>query len=406
MSRLGGAGRSQSNAFVWNPGWRAIQSASRPRGKLKLILANPEKKYTIKFFVSHRRNIAAIDLFAGAGGLSLGAQLAGLTITHAIENNPAAANTYRTNHPQTKVIEEDVRKIEPPAKKRGSSLVLFGGPPCQGFSTSNQRTRNAANPKNWLFADFFRFARAIQPDWIVLENVKGLRETAQGQFESLILGEFWTLNYACAVWTLSATDYGVPQKRYRLFFIGRRKGKIPPQPRPIIDTVVTVRDAIADLPELGVGANIDTLGYKSARPSHYAQAMRRGASSCTGHLVTANNTLVQKRYQHIPPGGNWQNIPSRLMKNYTIVDDRSRHTGIYRRLVWDEPSVVIANYRKNMLVHPEQHRGLSVREACRLQSFPDRYRFSGSIGFQQQQVSNAVPPLLAEAVFRTVVAHT
>ena len=353
-----------------------------------------------------RADITGIDLFAGAGGLSLGAHLAGVKITHAVENNPAAADTYRKNHIQTKVIEEDVSRIEPPVKKHGEYSMLFGGPPCQGFSTSNQRTRSAKNPKNWLFGEFFRFAKSMEPDWIVLENVKGLRETAQGQFESLILGEFQSLGYASAVWTLCAADYGVPQRRYRLFFIGRRKGNIPEPPSPRTKTAITVREAIADLPELMVGANIDTLGYRPIRPSAYAQALRLGAKSCTGHLVTTNNSLVQKRYQHIPPGGNWKDIPSRLMKNYTIVDDRSRHTGIYRRLVWDEPSHVIANYRKNMLVHPEQHRGLSVREACRLQSFPDSYRFSGSIGFQQQQVSNAVPPLLAKAVFSHLIKHT
>lgn len=354
----------------------------------------------------NRGNIIAVDLFAGAGGLSLGAQLAGVKITHAIENNHAAASTYRTNHVHTKVIEEDVCRIEPPTKKRGSNSILFGGPPCQGFSTSNQRTRTVSNPKNWLFGEFFRFAKAMKPDWIVLENVKGLRETAQGQFESLILGEFESLGYASAVWTLCAADYGVPQKRYRLFFIGRRRGGIPKPPSATVESAITVRNAIADLPELAVGAEMDTLGYRPIRPSNYAQAMREGAKSCTGHLVTTNNKLVQKRYQHIPPGGNWQDIPSRLMKNYTIVDDRSRHTGIYRRLVWDEPSVVIANYRKNMLIHPEQNRGLSVREAARLQSFPDSYSFSGSIGFRQQQVSNAVPPLLAKAVFSQLIKHT
>jgi len=355
----------------------------------------------------NRANITGIDLFAGAGGLSLGAQLAGVTITHAIENNRAAAKTYRTNHSQTKVIEEDVCRIEPPTKQRGSSAILFGGPPCQGFSTSNQRTRTASNPKNWLFSEFFRFAKSLQPDWIVLENVKGLRETDQGRFESLILGEFQALGYASVVWTLCAEDYGVPQKRYRLFFVGRRKGNIPEPPPPRIEEVVTVRAGIADLPELAVGSKVDTLAYRRIRPSAYAVAMRQGATSCTGHLVSENNALVQKRYPHIPPGGNWRDIPKRLMKNYTnLIDNRSRHTGIYRRLAWDEPSVVIANYRKNMLIHPEQHRGLSVREACRLQSFPDSYRFSGSIGFQQQQVSNAVPPLLAKAVFAQIISHS
>jgi len=357
----------------------------------------------------NRNFFSAIDLFAGAGGLSLGAQLAGVEVTHAIENNGAAADTYRRNHAATKVVAEDICGIDAPTKKRGSHSILFGGPPCQGFSTSNQRTRSAANPKNWLFQEFFRFAGAIKPEWIVLENVKGLRDTAQGQFEALILGEFQKLGYCAEVWTLSAADYGVPQSRYRLFFIGRRKGAIPPPPPTSRQPVVTVRDAIADLPELNVGADIDTLAYTSrpSRASMYARTMRGMAKSCTGHLVTKNNKLVQKRYPHIPPDGNWQDIPKRLMKNYTnLVDSRSRHTGIYRRLVWDKPSVVIANYRKNMLVHPEQNRGLSVREACRLQSFPDSYRFSGSIGLQQQQVSNAVPPLLAKAVFSQIIAYS
>lgn len=353
-----------------------------------------------------RLNITAIDLFAGAGGLSLGAELAGVKVTHAIENNHAAANSYRLNHPETEVVEKDVRVVEPPTRKRGDCAMLFGGPPCQGFSTSNQRTRTTANPKNWLFGEFFRFARTMKPDWIVLENVKGLKETAQGHFESLIMGEFEALGYASALWTLCAADYGVPQKRYRLFFLGRRRGSIP-QPPPTLRAMITVREAIADLPELAIGADIDRLDYGPLRPSLYAQTMRQRAKSCTGHLVSENNKLVQQRYPHIPPGGNWRNIPKRLMKNYSnLVDNRSRHTGIYRRLVWDEPSVVIANYRKNMLVHPEQHRGLSVREACRLQSFPDSYRFSGSIGLQQQQVSNAVPPLLAKAVFNQIAGHS
>ena len=351
-------------------------------------------------------NITAIDLFAGAGGLSLGADLAGIKVTHAVENNHAAANSYRLNHPDTEVIEEDVRVVEPPARRRGDYAILFGGPPCQGFSTSNQRTRTTANPKNWLFGEFFRFAKTLKPEWIVLENVKGLKETARGQFESLIMGEFEALGYASAIWMLCAADYGVPQKRYRLFFIGRKRGSIP-RPPSTARTTITVREAIADLPTLQIGANIDRLGYGPSLPSLYAQSMRQSAASCTGHLVSENNNIVQKRYPHIPPGGNWRDIPKRLMKNYSnLVDNRSRHTGIYRRLVWDEPSVVIANYRKNMLVHPEQHRGLSVREACRLQSLPDSYRFSGSIGFQQQQVSNAVPPLLAKAVFSQLLSHS
>lgn len=348
--------------------------------------------------------IQGIDLFAGAGGLSLGARLAGVTVTHAIEENHEAAETYRLNHPETEVIEKDIRDVSPLRFKKGATSILFGGPPCQGFSTSNQKTRSEDNPKNWLFSEFFRFAKATRPDWIVVENVKGLRETAQGKFEHLILSELKLLGYSADLWVLCAADFGVPQKRHRLFFIGRRKGAVPNAPPASVKKYVTVKQAIADLPHLDVGASIDELQYKKSQPSLYAKLMRESLKSCAGHLVTANNKLVQKRYVHIPQGGNWKNIPKRLMKNYSnLVDDRSRHTGIYRRLIWDEPSVVIANYRKNMLVHPDQHRGLSVREAARLQSFPDSYTFEGTIGFKQQQVSNAVPPLLAKAVFMQIL---
>jgi DNA (cytosine-5)-methyltransferase 1 len=350
------------------------------------------------------RAINAIDLFAGAGGLSLGAQLAGVTITHAVESDQAAAMTYRVNHPTTKLIEGDIRNVLPPQGKFGTTQILFGGPPCQGFSTSNQRTRNIMNPKNWLFGEFFRFAKVIRPDWIVLENVKGLKETAQGRFVRLIQNEFAALDYTSTIWTLCAADFGVPQNRYRLFFIGRKKGKLPPAPLPTTAKAVTVRQAISDLPILNVGSNVDELGYRQSRPSAYAGLMRQSQTTCTGHIVTSNNRLVQNRYRYIPPGGNWTDIPARLMKNYTnLCNKRSRHTGIYRRLEWDKPSVVIANYRKNMLIHPDQDRGLSVREAARLQSFPDRYNFTGSIGLQQQQLGNAVPPLLAEAVFRAIL---
>ena len=293
--------------------------------------------------------ICGIDLFAGAGGLSLGAKLAGVTITHAIEKHPAAAATYKKNHPETKVIASDISFVRAQTLKRGTKLILFGGPPCQGFSTSNQKTRKLDNPQNWLFKEFFRFARTLRPEWIVLENVKGLRETAQGYFEKQIRDQFERLDYAAELWALGAADYGVPQKRTRLFFVGRRRGSIPQPPAASSQRPATVRQAIADLPELAVGAAFDELEYRKGSCSDYARSMRQRLLKCSGHFVTNNNKLVIQRYRHIPPGGNWCCIPSRLMSNYSnLTDNRSRHTGIYRRLVWDEPSIVISNYRKNM----------------------------------------------------------
>ena len=164
-----------------------------------------------------------------------------------------------------------------------------------------------------------------------------------------------------------------------------------------------MRDAIADLPELVNGASVSWMPYKDSGGSEYSRFLRRRLKLSSNHLVSNNSDTILRRYKYVPQGGNWQDIPNRLMRNYS---DRSRcHTGIYRRLYYDLPSVVIGNYRKNMLIHPEQDRGLSVREAARIQSFPDWYEFQGSIGFQQQQVGNAVPPLLAKAVFQAILKH-
>lgn len=174
------------------------------------------------------------------------------------------------------------------------------------------------------------------------------------------------------------------------------------QPKPTSRKHITVGQAIRDLPNLENGDAPDVAKYSGAARSAYAKDRRGDLHECPNNIVTGNAPEIIERYSHIPPGGNWKDIPKRLMRNYA--DVTRCHTGIYRRLKSDEPSVVIGNFRKNMLVHTWKNRGLSVREAARLQSFPDHFRFVGSIGFQQQQVGNAVPPLLAAAVFNQILS--
>jgi len=346
-----------------------------------------------------------IDLFAGAGGMSLGAKQNGINIIAAVENDPWAAATHSHNFNDTKVLCTDIRNVKGGdfnLSNRTKPLIIFGGPPCRGFSTSNQKTRSSNNPSNWLFLEYIRIIRELQCEWVIFENVRGLLETEQGIFLDYVLECLQSLGYKTAWKVLNAVEYGVPQSRSRLFVIATLdKDREIIFPKPISGNSVTVKDAIFDLPELSVGANVCELNYKSKPTSNYAKALRGKLKKTTNHLVTKNAPFVVQRYSHIPQGGNWENIPECLMENYT---DRSRcHTGIYYRLKSNEPSVVIGNYRKNMLVHPTEHRGLSVREAARLQSFPDWFEFKGSIGFQQQQVGNAVPPLLAKAVFEAVL---
>ncbi len=348
-----------------------------------------------------------VDLFSGAGGMSLGAEWAGVKVKLALELEQSAFSTYSRNHPNCLTLRGDAQSIFDLrwASTDPSDLVVFGGPPCQGFSTSNQRTRSKKNKNNWLYQAFIAFVRNVRPAWVVFENVRGILETEGGMFAKQVEADLKKLGYFTSSGLLNAADFGVPQVRSRFFIIARHGQAAPPLPKPPCQArVVTVAEAIEDLPKLHIGAEESILPYARAAKSTYAKRMRGGLKKCSGHLVSRNASYVVKRYAKIPPGGNWANVPQSMMKNYA---DRTRcHTGIYKRLVPDKPSVVIGNFRKNMLIHPTEDRGLSVREAARLQSFPDNFVFEGSIGLQQQQVGNAVPPLLAQAVFATVVrAH-
>ena len=343
-----------------------------------------------------------IDLFAGAGGMSLGATRAGVQVQIAVESDNYAASTYVENHPGVTCFVGDIRRFQvPQINGNGEQVVVFGGPPCQGFSTSNQRTRTRENPSNWLFREFMRVVTGVEPEWVVIENVSGMMQTEDGLFVAAIQHELENLGYRVSHAVLSAAEFGVPQRRSRLFIVGSRAGIDLVLPDGSANIGVSVWDAIGDLPSLGNGASVCRLAYRAEPLSRYAAELRGNLDECCNHLVTRNSPLVLERYRHVPQGGNWQNIPAALMTNYS---DRSGcHTGIYHRLSSDKPSKVIGNFRKNMLIHPLEDRGLSVREAARLQSFPDYFVFKGSIGFQQQQVGNAVPPVLAEVVFRAIL---
>jgi DNA (cytosine-5)-methyltransferase 1 len=366
--------------------------------------------------VDVRPDPIAIDLFAGGGGLSLGFRKAGFRVAQAIEKDAKAAATYRHNNPDVDLIEADVDNLDPASClqrigiRPGDVTVLIGGVPCQGFSESNRRTRNSNNLSNHLYKKFIQFMRVMRPAWFVIENVAGLRTMERGVILQRIVEECSTLGYQVKWRELNAMVYGVPQARRRIFIVGNRVGVPIVFPEPSHGkwrkAYVTVRQAISDLPCLSNGADTDHLPYaKSGRGlTHYQRSMRasmNGISEVQGNLVTRSSDIIIQRYKHIDAGKNWEAIPPDLMNNY---EDASRcHTGIYYRLKWDEPAKVIGNFRKNMLIHPQQHRGLSVREAARLQSFPDNYEFTGSIGYQQQQVADAVPPLLAEVVARCIL---
>lgn len=349
-----------------------------------------------------------VDIFSGAGGLSLGAEMAGIRVAYAVEKDWSAAETYRFNHHGTEVICDDIHQVNPiehlPHLNEDDQLIVFGGPPCQGFSLSNTMTRNMENPNNSLFEEFVRFVAILQPTWFLFENVEGFMRFENGKIRDTVKTCFEELGYTVNDSLLTASDYGVPQHRNRFIMVGNRHGVQFQFPEKQEKTY-TVLDAIGDLPELTNGQMSDSLPYKCAAKDagEYAQLMRKGSQKSMQNYVSRNADYVIERYKYIGQGHNWQAIPEELMTNYK--DKNKCHSGIYKRLIADKPSVVISNYRKNMLIHPFQDRGLSVREAARLQSFPDRFIFKGSLMHIQQQIGNAVPPLLAKAVFEKILEY-
>ncbi|MFC3199889.1 DNA cytosine methyltransferase [Parapedobacter deserti] len=347
---------------------------------------------------------SAVDIFSGAGGLSLGAERAGITISLAIEKDKNAAATFIHNHPLAKVICDDIGEIIPSLHIEGNPFIVFGGPPCQGFSTSNTKTRSLDNKNNYLFHEFLRFVRELKPKWFLFENVEGITTFDNGNTVGEIKRLFGELGYLTKEKVVYASDYGVPQHRNRFIMVGNKVG-IDFQFPDKYNYTVSVDEAISDLPSLENGDSFEELSYKKDfdQASSYAKKMRQNSSSARQNFVSRNKDYVIERYKHIGQGQNWKAIPDELMANYA--NKHNCHSGIYKRLDASLPSVVISNYRKNMLIHPYEDRGLSVREAARLQSFPDDFVFRGPLMHIQQQIGNAVPPLLAEAIFKKILEY-
>lgn len=354
-----------------------------------------------------------VDLYAGAGGLTEGFLRAGFDVRIAVDSDPWATETQRVNHAAKGVevfhadIDSTKTYVAVRDRLKGLDLpvsVLVGGPPCQGFSTSNVQTRAKGNPNNKQVFTFIRYVRRLRPEIFVMENVPGLNFFDDGKLKRNILDEFQSIGYNVNVALLNSADFGVPQKRQRLIFVGNRIGIVNIFPPAMLqqEEWITVGEAISDLPLEGSIESDNPISYRRGRPSTYADKMRAGASNqVSNNLYSQAGNLVRERYEYIPGGGNWRDIPPRLMRNYA---DRTRcHRVIYRRLSNEESARSMPHVRKSMLIHPTENRGLTVREAARLQSFPDTFIFKGGIQAQQQQIANAVPPLLAQALASTIL---
>lgn len=342
-----------------------------------------------------------IDLFAGVGGLSLGFEGCGFEVVLANEYDPSIAAAYQENHKGTKMIVADITALD--LKKtfggyRGAVDVVIGGPPCQGFSQKGQR-KTIHDKRNFLFKYYVNVVGLVRPRYFVMENVPNLLTAEGGYFRKEIGELFNSMDYRLTMGILNASDYGVPQNRRRAVIIGKHLGDAPTLPEPS-PTAVTIWDAISDLAYLNSGEGAEEQEYRLAPQSGYQERLRRGSAALYNHVATSHSKLALARLAMIPPNAGKEVLPEEHLT-------KSIYSGTWTRMKKDEISVTITTRfdtpSSGKFTHPFLDRAITVREAARIQSFPDTFRFVGSKGSQMKQVGNAVPPLLAEAIANVVI---
>ena len=367
----------------------------------------------------------AIDLFSGAGGLSIGFKRAGFSLLVANDLDEQAAATYRLNSPNTRLLTGPLEQITAESFLHASDLeygeldVLVGGPPCQAFSINNHQ-RGMHDERSGLFRHYLRIVSGLMPRFVVIENVTGIASIEKGRAFDEIVGGLSGLGYCVDARTLKAEEYGVPQERRRLFFLGSRDSGSIEWPRPThtpyfgrcytnesLRPLVTVADAISDLPPLDSGDGLDEMAYTSEAQSTYQLLLRLGSDRVFNHCAPRLAAVNLERIPHIPQGGSWRDLPYGLLPDGMKRARRSDHTKRYGRLHPDRQACTIltkCDLHWGAYIHPEQDRTITVREAARFQSFPDSYRFQGNRGEQFRQVGNAVPPLLAQSVAEGILS--
>jgi DNA (cytosine-5)-methyltransferase 1 len=382
--------------------------------------------------------LTSIDLFCGAGGITQGFSQAGYNCLYANDFMPEAIDTFRHNHPDTFAECKSIEEVDAAALRRSLDIqkgdldVLVGGPPCQGFSI-NAPSRFLNDPRNSLFRHYARFVEEFSPKAFVFENVPGLLSMADGAVFQKILQVFSELGYQLSVKILFAPHYGIPQERWRLILLGSKLGEIQ-HPLPThfakgranfrggssltlqadasdakrLAPAVTVGEAIRDLPRLNIGEGAEEVGYTADAQSTYALRRRNPEGVTFNHIAAKLSKQNIERMRHVPPGGSWRDIPHDLLPRGMQKARKSDHTKRYGRLRFDGVASTVltkCDPHWGTVFLPDQDRVLTVREAARLQSFPDNYRFLGSRVSQYVQVGNAVPVLMANAIAHAVRAH-
>ena len=340
----------------------------------------------------------AIDLFCGAGGLSYGFEKAGVNILLGIDNDAMALKVFEKNHKDAKSICGDITQLHYNDIKEliGDTTIdlIIGGPPCQGMSLSGPRKFD--DPRNKLYLSYIRFVQEIKPKAFVIENVPGLVSLFKGQIKNSIIERLTNLGYKVGYRILCAADYGVPQSRKRVVFVGLKK-EFFDFDRIKEEDMVTCEMALSDLPPLIDSLGEDPAEYETLPQNEYQKLMRKNSVQVHNHIAAAHSEKVRNIIALVPDGGNYKDLPDeyRNTRNFHVAWTRFRS---------DKPAPTIDTGHRHHF-HYKYNRVPTVRECARLQSFPDDFIFEGNKTQQFRQVGNAVPPIMAKAIAEALLEY-
>ncbi len=386
-----------------------------------------------------------IDLFCGAGGFSKGLEMAGFECIGGIELKEVIAKTHQLNHEHSKTIFGDIREIEPEkfAEIIGANHVdvIIGGPPCPTFSTiGDAKIRSVTgkptseDPRNELFLDYLKYVDFFRPDIFVIENVPNFITKYKGKIFNTAVeiienigkddeeNDEGIYEVEKPVQVLNSVYYGVPQTRRRMMLVAHKKeGKKFSYPEPThyydqeydisekLKPCTTVQDAIGDLPDITDNWRISEMPYsKNSGLTEFQKLMRSSGNGKTikNNICRMSNDRAKRVFPHMAQGSKYMDLPPEIRQILPFREDIFHDR--LKRLVLKEPSwTVIAHIGMDgyMYIHPIENRTLSVREAARIQSFPDDFEFIGNQQETYVQVGNAVPPLLGKAIGESIMKY-